>query len=170
MAAVKSLPVHHHSVGYILFPLGSLSPFWFFENRIPFKPALGEVCSLANYSLAYEETRSNRVSDFHDFVYSLFTKAILFDFYFSLEMVRFTIKLAYRKLTQRDITFLKIKVHEVRVLAFSCAFFDKVSLNDILKAAVWNHLCKILLEGYVSASYQFASIGPSRCCPKSGGG
>ena len=30
----------------------------------------------------YEETRSNRVSDFCDFVCSLFPKAILFDFYF----------------------------------------------------------------------------------------
>ena len=28
--AVKSLPVHHHSAGYILFPLGSLSSSWLF--------------------------------------------------------------------------------------------------------------------------------------------
>ena len=27
---VKSLPVHHHSADYILFPLGSLSPSWLF--------------------------------------------------------------------------------------------------------------------------------------------
>ena len=45
------------------------------------KPALGGVCSLANYSVAYEETQSNRVSGCRDFVCSLFTKAILFDFY-----------------------------------------------------------------------------------------
>ena len=56
----------------------------YFENRIPLKPALGGVCSLANYSVAYEETQSNRVSDFSDFVCSLFPKAILFDFYFTL--------------------------------------------------------------------------------------
>ena len=30
---------------------------------------------------AYEETQSNRVSDFRDFVCSLLPKAILFDFY-----------------------------------------------------------------------------------------
>ena len=30
----------------------------YFENRIPLKPALGDVCSLANYSVAYEETQS----------------------------------------------------------------------------------------------------------------
>ena len=34
VAAVKSLPVHHHSADDILFPLGSLSPFGYFENRI----------------------------------------------------------------------------------------------------------------------------------------
>ena len=56
------------------------------KNRIPLKPTLGAwvgaggVCSLANYSVVYEETQSNRVYDFHDFVCSLFPKAILFDF------------------------------------------------------------------------------------------
>ena len=33
------------------------------------------VYSLANYSVAFEETQSNRVSDFRDFVCSLFQKA-----------------------------------------------------------------------------------------------
>ena len=65
----------------------------YFEKRILLKPALevcvcvggggggGCVCSLANYSDAYEETQSNRLSDFRDFVCSLFPKAILFYFY-----------------------------------------------------------------------------------------
>ena len=59
VAAVKSLPLHHHSAGYILFP------FWnhwahsgYFENQIPLKLALGGICSLANYSVAYEETQT----------------------------------------------------------------------------------------------------------------
>ena len=46
-------------------------------------------------------------------------------------------RLAYRKLTKRDISFLKIKAHEVRALLF-WAFFDKVPLNEILQAAVWS--------------------------------
>ena len=46
-------------------------------------PELGGVCSLANYSVAYEETHTNLVSDVRDFVCSLFPKAILFDFYSS---------------------------------------------------------------------------------------
>ena len=52
--------------------------------------------------------------------------------------VSYTVKLAYRKLTHRDISFLKVKAHEVRALFSSWAFFDKVPLNEILKAAVWN--------------------------------
>ena len=39
------------------------------------------VCSLANYSVAHEETQSNRVSELCDFVCSLFPRAIHFDFY-----------------------------------------------------------------------------------------
>ena len=41
----------------------------------------GGVCSLANYNVAYKDTQSNRVSDFRDFVCSLFPKAILLDLY-----------------------------------------------------------------------------------------
>ena len=47
--------------------------------------------------------------------------------------VSYTIKLAYRKLTRRDISFLKIKAHEVRALSYFSAFFDKVPLSEILK-------------------------------------
>ena len=50
--------------------------------------------------------------------------------------VSYIIKLVYRKLTRRDISFLKIKAHEVRALSSSRAFFDKIPLNEILKAAV----------------------------------
>ena len=72
----KSLTAHHHSAGYILSHLRSLSHPGYFENRILLKPALGGVCSLANYIVAYEETQSKRVSAFRDFVCSLFPKAI----------------------------------------------------------------------------------------------
>ena len=41
----------------------------------------GGVCSRANYSVAYEETQTNWVSDFCDFVCILFPETILFDFY-----------------------------------------------------------------------------------------
>ena len=45
----------------------------------------GSVCSLATYSVAYEETQSKRVSGFCDCVCSLFPKAVLFDFYITLQ-------------------------------------------------------------------------------------
>ena len=48
------------------------------QLRIPLKPAIRG----ANHSVAHEEAQSNRVSDFLDFVCSLFPKATLFDFYF----------------------------------------------------------------------------------------
>ena len=38
------------------------------------------IVSKANYCVAYEETHSNRVSDFRDFDCSLFPVTILFDF------------------------------------------------------------------------------------------
>ena len=41
-----------------------------------------DLCCHANNGVAYEETQSNRVSDFRDFECSLLPKAILFDFYF----------------------------------------------------------------------------------------
>ena len=47
----------------------TFSSSWLFENRIPLKPALEGVCSLANNTVAYEETQSNRVSYFRDFVF-----------------------------------------------------------------------------------------------------
>ena len=46
--------------------------------------------------------------------------------------VPYTIKLAYRKLTNRYISFLKIKAHGVWALSSSWVFFDKIPLNEIL--------------------------------------
>ena len=44
VAAVKCLPVHHHSEGYVLFPLGSLSQSLLFWKYNTVKPALVCVC------------------------------------------------------------------------------------------------------------------------------
>ena len=52
--------------------------------------------------------------------------------------ITYTIKLAYMKLTSKDFPFLKIKAHEVRAVSSSWFFLDKVPLNEILNAAVWN--------------------------------
>ena len=48
VAAVKCLPVHHHSADYIFFVLWD---HWLilsqFENKVPLKPVLGDVGSVA---------------------------------------------------------------------------------------------------------------------------
>ena len=77
--------------------------------------------------------------------------------------ISYTVKLAYRKLTKRDISFLKIKAHEVRALSSSWAFFDKVPLNDILQAAVWNSsstFAKFYLRDMSQQAQNLQSLGP----------
>ena len=80
-----------------------------------------------------------------------------------LRWISYTVKLAYRKLTKRDISFLKIKAHEVRALSFSWAFFNKVPLNDILQAAVWNSsstFAKFYLRDMSQQAENLQSLGP----------
>ena len=77
--------------------------------------------------------------------------------------ISYTIKLAYRKLTRKDFLFLKIKAHEVRALSSSWAFFDKVPLNEILKAAVWNQsstFAKFYLRDMSQQLHNLQDLGP----------
>ena len=77
--------------------------------------------------------------------------------------ISYTIKLAYRKLAKRDISFLKIKAHEVRALSSSWAFFDKVPLNEILQAAVWSRSStfgKFYLRDMSHQAENLQSLGP----------
>ena len=90
-----------------------------------------------------------------------------------LKWVAYTTKYAYRKLTRRDISFLKIKAHEVRVLSSSWAFFDKVPLNEILKAAVWNQsstFAKFYLRDMSQQMANLHSFGPIVVAQKVVGG
>ena len=78
MAAVKSPPYIIIVLVIFFIPFGIIEPIQVIlkiEYRIS---RLGGVCSLANYSVAYEENQSNRVSNFRDFVCCLFPKAIPF--------------------------------------------------------------------------------------------
>ena len=87
--------------------------------------------------------------------------------------ISYTVKLAYRKLTKRDISFLKIKAHEVRALSSSWAFFDKVPLNDILQAAVWNSsstFAKFYLRDMSQQAQNLQSLGPVIVAQKVVGG
>ena len=81
------LPYHYYN---IMKRLSMLCKTDIWEDEAPSsmrKTEIGGVCSLVNYSVAYEDTQSNRVFDFHDFVCSLFPKAILFDLYFSISAI-----------------------------------------------------------------------------------
>ena len=87
--------------------------------------------------------------------------------------ISYTVKLAYRKLTKRDVSFLKIKAHEVRALSSSWAFFDKVPLNDILQAAVWNSsstFAKFYLRDMSQQAQNLQSLGPIVVAQKVVGG
>ena len=87
--------------------------------------------------------------------------------------ISYTVKLAYRKLTKRDISFLKIKAHEVRALSSSWAFFDKVPLNDILQAAIWNSsstFAKFYLRDMSQQAQNLQSLGPIVVAQKVVGG
>ena len=54
--------------------------------------------------------------------------------------IRMAILKAYGDLTERNLTFLQIRAHEVRAVATSWAFQNRVPMEDILHAATWlNH-------------------------------
>ena len=87
--------------------------------------------------------------------------------------IAYTIKLAYKKLTYRDISFLKIKAHEVRALSSSWVFFDKVPLNEILKAAIWSHsstFAKFYLRDMSQQAENLKRLGPVVVAQKVVGG
>ena len=87
--------------------------------------------------------------------------------------VSYTITLAYRKLTPRDISFLKIKAHEVRALCSPWAFFDKVPLSEIPKAAVWNQsstFAKFYLRDMSQQAANLHTLGPIVVAQKVVGG
>ena len=80
VAAVTSLQVLQHNTDYILFPLGTVSPFWLLENQIPLKLSLGAEYSHTNYTIVHEETE-NRVYDFLSFCVFFVSKGNLLHSY-----------------------------------------------------------------------------------------
>ena len=79
----------------------------------------------------------------------------------------------YGKLYQKDFTFIQIKAHEVRVRSSSWAFFDKVLLSEILKAAVWNQsstFAKFYLSDMSQQLQNLHNLGPIVVAQKVVGG
>ena len=87
--------------------------------------------------------------------------------------VAYAIKLAYRKLIQRDMSFLKIKAHEVRALSSNPghSLIRFLSMKYLKQQSGINLLpLQILLVRHVSANSKSTYFGPNSCCPKSGRG
>ena len=77
--------------------------------------------------------------------------------------ISITIKLAYKDLSSRDLSFLRIRPHEVRALSTSWAFSNNVPLEEILQAAVWKSqstFSSFYLRSMASQSDNLFSLGP----------
>ncbi|MCG7878355.1 MAG: site-specific integrase [Candidatus Thiodiazotropha taylori] len=52
--------------------------------------------------------------------------------------VKFTIKKAYKSISNRNMPLLKPRAHELRALSASWAYFNFIPLDEVIKAAVWS--------------------------------
>ena len=52
--------------------------------------------------------------------------------------VKFTIKKAYKSISNRHIPLFKPRAHELRALSASWAYFNFIPLDEVIKAAVWS--------------------------------
>ena len=74
-----------------------------------------------------------------------------------------TIKKAYSSLTDRDLTFLKIRPHELRALSTSWAFINRAPLADVLSAAFWKNattFSTFYLRSFGSQQGSLSLLGP----------
>ena len=74
-----------------------------------------------------------------------------------------TIRHAYSHLTDRDLSFLKIRPHELRALSSSWAFCNHAPLDDIMKAAFWRNqstFSSFYLRSFASQRDNLHSLGP----------
>ena len=77
--------------------------------------------------------------------------------------IRMAILRAYSGLTDRNLTFLQIKAHEVRALATSWAYHNRIPSEDILQAASWlNHstFSNFYLRSLSSQEEDLFRLGP----------
>ena len=74
-----------------------------------------------------------------------------------------TIRRAYAHLSSEDRQLLQVRPHEIRALSSSWAFLNKVSLDDVLKAAFWRSsstFSSFYLRSFSSQSGAIYSLGP----------
>ena len=106
------------------------------------------ICSLANYCVATEETQSNWISEFRDFVWSFFPKAILSDFYFTVVCLDF-VNILRRRLLDNFSEHVGLKLRSRCNLLYNQ--FSK--LDDITLYQLWALLKCCLL--YVASAIMY---------------
>ena len=47
------------------------------------------------------------------------------------------VRMAYERLTPRDLSFMRINAHEVRAVSATWAYYNNTSLRDVMQAAFW---------------------------------
>ena len=73
------------------------------------------------------------------------------------------IKFAYQDLSDTDLSFLRIRPHELRALSSSWAFLNKAPLEDVLRAAFWrspNTFSSFYLRSFSAQASNLHSLGP----------
>ncbi|MES9882230.1 MAG: hypothetical protein ABW185_15260 [Sedimenticola sp.] len=77
--------------------------------------------------------------------------------------IKRAVVLAYQRLTDRDLSFMKIKAHEVRAISTSLAFSQRIPLQDIMRAAYWHShstFSSFYLRSMVTQRDNVLSLGP----------
>lgn len=87
--------------------------------------------------------------------------------------VKYTIKMAYQNITKRQLSFLKIRSHELRAFSASWAYFNSIPLNEILDAAVWSSsstFAQFYLRDFRQQASNLSNLGPVVVAQKVVGG
>ena len=77
--------------------------------------------------------------------------------------IAYTVKKAYSSLSSRDISYLKIKAHELRALSSSWAYINHAPLEDILQATFWRNpttFSSFYLRSFSSQQDNLFLLGP----------
>ena len=86
--------------------------------------------------------------------------------------ISFTIKMSYKKFT-RDLSFLKIKAHELRALSTSWAYLNSIQIEEVIQAAVWSNqitLARLYLRDMHRQQHNLRLLGPVVAAQKMVGG
>ncbi len=70
---------------------------------------------------------------------------------------------AYKLITDRDLSFMKIRAHEVRAISSSLAFSRRVPLQDVMKAAYWHShstFSSFYMRSLIPQGENISSLGP----------